>query len=131
MIYHGIDTVEIERVRAAAERFGERFLSRVFTPGELSRYAGRPHSLAARFAAKEAAAKLLGVGVRGLGGGAQAEAIGWHDVEVLSDRAGRPTIVLHGRAAARAALLGIASLAISLTHTDQYATASVVALASE
>src|SRR6185503_11153936 len=68
MLYTGIDLIEIERIERAIARWGERFLQRVFTPAELAAYRTRVPSLAARWAAKEAVAKLLGVGLRGLGG---------------------------------------------------------------
>jgi holo-[acyl-carrier protein] synthase len=132
MIYTGIDLVEIERIAQAAARWGERFLSRVYTPAEQAACAARPESLAARWAAKEAMAKALGVGVRGLGLGARGEevaAVAWTEIEVVSDAAGRPALALHGRAAARARALGIGALALSLSHTDSHAVASVVALA--
>jgi holo-[acyl-carrier protein] synthase len=132
MIYTGIDLVEIERIAQAAARWGERFLSRVYTPAEQAACAARPESLAARWAAKEATAKALGVGVRGLGLGARGEevaAVAWTEIEVVRDAAGRPALALHGRAAAHARALGIGALALSLSHTDSHAVASVVALA--
>lgn len=128
-IYHGIDMVEVARIARAVARYGDRFLLRVFTAAELERYRERATSLAARWAAKEAAAKLLGVGVRGLSAGAQSDAIGWHEVETLSDARGRPTITLSGEAARLAAQLRIRSLAVSLSHTGDLAVASVVGLA--
>jgi holo-[acyl-carrier protein] synthase len=128
MIYHGIDMIEVARVSSAAERFGERFLRRVFTAAELDRYRGRPESLAARFAAKEAAAKLLGVGLRGLGAGPRPDAVAWTEIEVLADQRGRPTIALAGAAAERAAQLGLSEFAVSLSHTGALALASVVAI---
>ena len=132
MLYHGIDLIEIERFAAAVTRHGERFLTRVFTPAECQRYAGRTASLAARWAAKEAAAKLLGVGLRGLGAAAwRGTPIGWHEVEVLSDPHGRPTLTLCGGAAERAERLGIGSIAVSLSHTRQHAVASLVALVAD
>ena len=118
MLYTGIDLIEIARIERAVARWGERFLHRVYTPAELAAYRGRPPSLAARWAAKEATAKLLGVGLRGLGGGEQiAEALAWTEIEILGDRRGRPALALYGRAAARARALGIAELSLSLSHT--------------
>jgi holo-[acyl-carrier protein] synthase len=84
--------------------------------------------LAARWAAKEATAKLLGVGLRGLGAGIQSEAVAWTEVEILADPNGRPTIRLHGSAAQRAQDLRLESFAVSLSHTHDLAIASVVAL---
>src|SRR5215211_1131670 len=128
MIYTGIDLIEIERIAHAVERWGDRFLLRVYTPAELALYRSRPASLAARWAAKEAVAKLLGVGLRGLGGVRRPEdALAWTEIEVLSDPQGRPALALHGRAAERARSLGLGPIALSLSHTRQHAIASAVA----
>lgn len=115
----GIDIIEIERIRRTLERFGQRFLRRVYSDRERERYGRRPAELAARFAAKEAVMKALGTGVRG---------IRWRDIEVLPNRRGKPIVVLHGTAAARAELLGFSHFAISLTHSRTEAVASVVAM---
>lgn len=131
MIYTGIDLIEIDRIERAVARWGERFLRRVFTPAELAAYRARLPSLAARWAAKEAVAKLLGVGLRGLGGASRQqadEAVGWTEIEILADSTGRPTIELSGRAATRAAALGVATISISLSHTRLHAVACGVAL---
>ena len=89
-------------IERAVERWGERFLRRVFTPAELAAYRTRAPSLAARWAAKEATAKLLGVGLRGLGAAERpAEAVAWTEIEILGDAQGRPTLTFYGRAAAR------------------------------
>lgn len=118
----GIDLVAVDRVARVLERRGDRFLARVFTPGELAccppgkQYARR---LAARFAAKEAALKALGTGLAG--------GIRWHDIEVRRGDGGRPEIVLHGRAAAHAAGLGVTRLHLSLSHDGPFAAAVVVA----
>jgi holo-[acyl-carrier protein] synthase len=134
VIYTGVDIVEVARIARAVERWGARFLRRVFTDGELAHCGAgealRLPSLAARWAAKEAAAKLLGVGVRGLGAGARgARALAWHELEVAADANGRPRLLLHGAARARADAVGIAAIDLSLSHTADYAVASVVALA--
>ncbi|MBM3940726.1 MAG: holo-[acyl-carrier-protein] synthase [SAR202 cluster bacterium] len=113
----GVDIVEIDRVAATLARFGNRFLERVYTPGEIAYCRGRAPQLAARFAAKEAVMKALGTGTRG---------VGWREVEVTRARSGQPAVVLHGRAAARAERLGLTSLVISLSHSKAYAVASVV-----
>jgi holo-[acyl-carrier protein] synthase len=132
MLYTGIDLIEIERIARAVERWGDRFLERVFTPAELAIYGARPASLAARWSAKEAVAKLLGVGLRGLGGaGRPDDALAWTEIEVLSDPQGRPALVLYGGAAARARALGLGPIALSLSHTREHAIASAVALADE
>ena len=118
MISVGIDAVEIARVAAIYERFGERFLLRVYTDREATRYRGRINELAARFAAKEAVSKALGTGLHG---------ISWRDVEVLPDHRGKPLVFLYDRASRRAEELGLREFAISLTHTNELAMAFVVA----
>src|SRR5689334_7595816 len=128
MLYTGIDLIEIARIERAVARWGDRFLAYVYTPAELAAYRGRTPSLAARWAAKEAAAKLLGVGLRGLGGADRsAGAVAWTDIEVLNDAHGRPTLSLYGQAAARSRALGLSELALSLSHTREHAIACVVA----
>ncbi len=115
----GIDVIEIARIQRALDDFGERFLRRVYTERERERYAGRVPELAARFAAKEATSKALGTGIRG---------IRWREMEILSNRRGKPVLVLHGGAAARAARLGLVAFDVSLTHSRTDAMAFVVAL---
>jgi holo-[acyl-carrier protein] synthase len=118
----GIDLAEVPRIRESIERFGDRFLARVFTPGEIAyaqSKANRYERFAARFAAKEAGMKALGTGWAG--------GITWHDLEVVNAADGRPSLALHGRAAEVAARLGIRRLSLSLTHTREYGLASVVA----
>ena len=132
MLYTGIDLIEIERIARAVERWGDRFLDRVFTPAELAIYRARPASLAARWAAKEAVAKLLAVGIRGLGGAGRPDgALAWTEIEVLSDPQGRPALALHGRAAERARALGLGLIALSLSHTREHAIACAVAQADD
>jgi holo-[acyl-carrier protein] synthase len=114
----GLDLVEIERIRGLVERYGDRFLERVFTDGEREICRGRMPMLAARFAGKEAAMKALGTGLRGLF---------WRDVEILRDQLGKPLLILHGGAAARARAVGFSEWSISLTHTRDHACAVVVA----
>src|SRR5215211_4888240 len=122
MIYTGIDLIEIERIAHAVERWGDRFLLRVYTPAELAIYRARPASLAARWAAKEAVAKLLGVGLRGLGGSGRPEsALAWTEIEVLPDPQGRPALTLYARAVTRSLALGIDIIALSLSHTREHA----------
>jgi|YNPNPStandDraft_1061719.scaffolds.fasta_scaffold01972_12 holo-[acyl-carrier protein] synthase len=120
----GVDLVEVTRIAEAVARHGDRFLRRVFTPAELLYTQRRVPELAARFAAKEAVSKALGVGMRMLA----REGIGWREVEVLGDWRGRPEVYLHGRAAERAAELGLTRWAVSLSHTREHAIAFVVAL---
>jgi holo-[acyl-carrier protein] synthase len=134
LLYTGIDIIEVERVAQAAQRWGTRFLERVFSPGEVAdcglNSGGVPRwpSLAARWAAKEAAAKALGVGLRGIGGGGGGT-LALREIEVRRDLAGRPVLLLHGAAAARVQALCLSELALSLSHTRSYAVASVVGIA--
>ena len=117
----GIDIVEVERVAAALERFGARFLQRIYTPDEI-RYCdarkNRAERYAARFAAKEAAFKALGTGWN-LG-------VAWREVEVGHAPGGRPTLSFTGRAARHAQRLGMKRAALSLSHTKQHAVAQVI-----
>ncbi|MDP7578951.1 MAG: holo-ACP synthase [SAR202 cluster bacterium] len=117
MLVNGIDMVEISRIRSVSERYGERFLRRIYTEGEAIYCRGRAPQLAARFAAKEAVMKALGTGIRG---------VKWRDIEVVRQTGGPPMIVLHGTALARAKRLEIDHLAVSLTHSQDYAMAFVV-----
>jgi holo-[acyl-carrier protein] synthase len=116
----GVDLVEIDRIVAAIERFGARFLHRIWTERELAYCRGRAPELAARFAGKEATSKALGTGIAGLV---------WRDVEILPDERGKPLIFLHGGAKERAAQVGLSHWAISLTHSRHMACAMVVACA--
>lgn len=117
----GIDIAEVPRIAASIQRFGGRFLRRVFTAGEI-RYceakANRAERYAARFAAKEAAMKALGTG--------WSRGVRWRDVEVSREPGGRPTILFHGKAAEFAAKLGTAHVALSLSHTAGQAIAQVI-----
>jgi holo-[acyl-carrier protein] synthase len=117
----GIDIAEVPRIRQAIERFGARFLERVFTPGEI-RYcdskANRFERYAARFAAKEAAMKALGTGWN--------HGVRWRDCEVTRMPSGRPTLTFHGKAAEFAAKLAAKNVALSLTHTAGQAIAQVI-----
>ena len=121
----GLDLAEVDRVAGVLERWGDRFVRRVFRPGELSRTRRHPRAraehVAGRFAAKEAAMKALGTGWRGLA---------FKDVEVGRDPRGKPTLSFHGRALARSRELRVASTEVSITHTATMA-ATVVALLTE
>ena len=119
----GVDIVELERVRQAIDRHGERFLIRIYTAEELARYRHRLPELAVRLAAKEAVSKALGVGLRHI----SPYGIGWREVEVLSDPLGKPLLSLSGRAQALAQEQGLRDWAISLSHSRDYAVAYVVA----
>jgi holo-[acyl-carrier protein] synthase len=117
----GIDVVEIERVQHVVDRFGARFLNRVYLQAEQAyciKKRKSAESFAARFAAKEAAAKALGTGI--------SFGVNWLEIEVVRELSGKPSIRFHGRAAQIADRLGVVSSALSLTHTAQIAVASVV-----
>ena len=117
----GIDIAEVPRIRESIEKFGERFLNRVFTEGEISYCRSKANFVerfAARFAAKEAAMKALGTGWN--------HGVRWRDVEVVRARGSRPTIVFHGKAAEFAASLGAKNIALSLSHTAEQAIAQVI-----
>ena len=123
MLTTGVDLVEIGRISRALSRHGDRLLKRVFTPAEIRYCRNRIPELAARFAAKEAVSKALGVGMRMIA----RDGIGWKDVEVIGDNRGKPLVHLYGRAAARSDELALSEWAISLSHTGQLAIAFVVA----
>jgi len=123
MLTVGIDLIEVTRVERVLARYGDRFLERVFTPAEILYCRARPPELAARFAAKEAVAKALGVGVRMIA----RDGINWRDVEVIGDMRGKPLVRLYDRAAERAGELGLTEWAVSLSHTREHAIAFVVA----
>lgn len=114
----GVDLIEVARIERALSDFGDRFLRRIYTERERERYAGRISELAARFAAKEATSKALGLGIRG---------IHWREMEILSNGRGKPVLILHARAADRARLLGLNHFSVSLTHSRTDAMAFVVA----
>lgn len=119
MLRCGIDMIENRRVAEGIERLGEQFLNRFFTAAERAECLDKPHRLAARIAAKEAVAKALGTGIGD---------VSWKEIEVLSDARKRPVLMLYGAAAALSDSLGITQWDISLTHTDEYASAVAVAL---
>lgn len=117
----GVDIAEVPRIREAIERHGERFLKRIFTEGEIQyceSKANRVERYAARFAAKEAGMKAIGTGWN--------HGVRWRDIEVARKPGGRPTLLLHGKAAEFAAKLGATNIALSLTHTAEQAFAQVI-----
>lgn len=124
IVGHGIDIVEVGRLRQLIDRHGERFLSRCFTAEEVAYARRRPQRLAehlaARFAAKEAVMKVLGTGTRG---------VGWCDIEVVRLPTGQPTLRLNGKAARIARERGIAKWHLSLSHVPSHATASAIGMA--
>jgi holo-[acyl-carrier protein] synthase len=115
----GVDLIEIERVKEAIGRHGERFLGRVFTPAEITLCAGKVESLAGRYAAKEAVAKALGCGIG---------EVGWQDIEVLHDEHRAPRLNLSGEAKRLSDELGLQEWSLSLSHSQSHAVAFVVAV---
>src|SRR5258708_38583717 len=117
----GVDITEVARIRAAVERFGERFLKRVFTPDEVRYCVSKVNAaerLAARFAAKEAGMKAIGTGLR--------HGITWQDVEVVRQPGGRPGLQFHGKAAEFAAALNCQPTNLSFSDTSEQAHALVI-----
>lgn len=115
----GVDSIELERVEATIQRYGQRFLERVFTPRELAEVGENVASLAVRFAAKEATAKALGTGIGD---------VGWQEIEILRGPARQPDLHLHGRASDLADNLELETWSLSLTHNRSHAIALVVAI---
>jgi len=113
----GTDIIEIARIRRAIERYGERFLNRVYTEDELRLYGRRAHSLAASFASKEAVMKVLGTGARG---------VAWREIETLYHPSGKPLVRLNGRAKIVAEKMGLKEIDVSLSHSKEYATAVAI-----
>jgi len=117
----GVDLAEVPRIRASVERFGARFVERVYTPAEIAyveRKANKFERYAARFAAKEAGMKAIGTGWK--------RGVKWQDFEVVNLPTGRPTLHLHGVAAEFARKLGVRNISLSLTHTAEMAMAHVI-----
>ena len=117
----GIDIAEVPRIAQSIERFGDRFLRRIFTDVEIGycdSKANRVERYAARFAAKEAAMKALGTGWN--------HGVRWRDCEVVRKPGSRPTMVFHGKAAEFAARMAVRNIAVSLTHTAEQAMAHVI-----
>ena len=115
----GVDIVEIERVESAVKRWGEHFLSRIYTETELRTCQDRLASLASRFAAKEAVMKVLGTG--GIG-------IGWREIEILTGDDGRPSVKLYGQALNKAAESNLKEVYISLSDSKQHAIAVAIGI---
>ena len=117
----GMDIAEVDRIRAAIERHGQGFLTRVFTPAEITyceRHRNRFERYAGRFAAKEAAMKALGTGWR--------HGVRWRDIEVVRNAAGKPSLELHGAAGEIAKKLGVRNISLTITHTHYTALAQVI-----
>ena len=117
----GVDIVEIERVELAIKRWGERFLSRIYTETELRTCRDRLSSLAARFAAKEAVMKVLGTG--GIG-------IGWREIEILTGDDGKPSVKLYGQALNKAEELNLKEVSVSLSDSKQHTVAVAIGIES-
>jgi holo-[acyl-carrier protein] synthase len=115
----GVDLIEISRVRAAIERHGDKFLNRIYTKAELRECGGRLESLAARFAAKEAAAKALGCGIGD---------VSWQEIEIAGNDFKAPRLILRGTAEMMANDMGLNKWALSLSHTHEHAVAIVAAI---
>ena len=122
MLTTGVDMVEVWRIREAREKFGDRFLNRIYTENEQKTSRMRDPELAARFASKESVMKLLGTGVRG---------VGWKDIEILPRKSGKPEVHLHGRALNVANRIGLKDIAISQTHSIEYAISVAVGNADQ
>jgi holo-[acyl-carrier protein] synthase len=117
----GVDLAEVPRIRASIERFGSRFIDRIFTPAEIAYVeskANRYQRYAARFAAKEAGMKAIGTGWR--------HGVTWRDFEVANLPSGKPTLKLHGVAARVAERLRVRSVSLSITHTAELGMAHVI-----
>jgi len=122
-ILQGIDIVDCLKIEQLLQKHEERFLNRVFTSAEqqyCSRYRNRAERLAGRFAVKEAVMKMLGTGWTG--------GVAWTDVETINNPAGKPEVKLSGELARVAQKMGIRTVSISISHTNNMAIASAVAL---
>ncbi len=117
MYAHGIDIIEISRISKAVDLWGERFLKRIYTYGEIEYCKGRAPELAARFAGKEAVMKALGTGHIGVSA---------QEIEILTNETGAPSINLYGRTRVKADEIELSDLIISLSHSRNYAIASVI-----
>ena len=117
----GVDLAEVPRIKASIERYGEKFIRRVYTPAEIAyveRKANKYQRYAARFAAKEAGMKAIGTGWR--------RGVTWQDFEVANLPSGKPTLLLHGVAADFAGKLGVKNISLSITHTAELGMAHVI-----
>ena len=117
----GIDIIEVTRIAASFEKFGERFVNRILLPDEIAYCLGHRHPapfLAVRFSAKEAVSKAFGTGI-----GAQ---LGWQDIEIRRKESGEPFVVLHSKGKELFAARGAKALHITLSHTQQYAAAMAI-----
>ena len=117
----GIDIIEVGRIKASHEKFGERFINRILRPGEIAYCLGHRNSapfLAARFAAKEAISKAFGTGI--------GKHLGWQDMEVGRKESGEPFVILHGSGSQLLEARGARIIHLSLSHTEIYAAAVAI-----
>ena len=117
----GVDLAEVSRIKASIERYGEKFIRRIYTPAEIAyveRKANKYQRYAARFAAKEAGMEAIGTGWR--------RGVTWQDFEVANLPSGKPTLLLHGVAADFAGKLGVKNISLSITHTAELGMAHVI-----
>ena len=117
----GVDLAEVDRIRTAVERYGRRFIERIYTPAEIAyveRKANKFERYAGRFAAKEAGMKAIGTGWK--------RGVRWQDFEVANLPSGRPVLHLHGEAAKIAERLGVKVVQLSITHTSELGMAHVI-----
>jgi holo-[acyl-carrier protein] synthase len=114
----GIDIIEVARIDTAIQRWGDRFLKRIYTKNELELYRNDVPALAAHFAGKEAVMKALGTGTKG---------ISWREIEILANKAGKPIIRLNGKARNKAYQLKLVDFDISLSDIKDFAIAAVIA----
>ena len=117
----GIDLVDCARIQNSIERFGDRFLKRIFTEGEIvyaqsMKFPAR--HFAARFAAKEALSKAFGTGI--------GKSMGWRDLDVQKNESGEPFVVLSGGARQMSEARGVTKVWISLSHTEESAMATII-----
>lgn len=122
----GVDLMRVARIERVMRQYGDRFISRIFTANEQAICGNRVHSYAARWAAKEAVAKLLGTGLQGLGSGPVA--LPWQSIEIQRSENQKPLVCLHDRAAEVARQHHLDYIDISLSHDGDYVVASAVAL---
>jgi holo-[acyl-carrier protein] synthase len=115
----GVDLIEISRIDEVVARHGKHYLDRIYTPAELEQCGKRVESLAGRFAAKEAIAKALGCGIGD---------VTWKEIEILGDEQNAPVLTLHGAAEQKAKELDLSNWSVSISHSQSYAVAFVVAI---
>jgi holo-[acyl-carrier protein] synthase len=118
----GIDIIKVERIERAIAKHGRRFAKRVLTDHEDAYVRDRAENFAGRWAAKEAVSKVLGLGVRG---------VGWREIEIVRLPTGQPSVRLHDRALRRAKQLGMARVAVSISHEHDYAVAIAFGVRTE